>query len=255
MWEDSRTALTDLSLDSRTRILDVGCGTGELSRVLNAESNRSENAANVVCVDADRSLLSVARDETALPVVAGDATRLPFDDDAFDLVVCQALLVNLPDTAAVVDEFARVSSDLVAAIEPNNAAVAVDSTVDREVTLERQVREAYLEGVATDVAPGTRIADLFRERGLSDVSTRRYEHRKTVKPPYREDALRDAARKASGAGLADHETELRRALSTEVYDDLRRAWREMGRKVVTQMQDDEYRRVETVPFDVTVGRV
>ena len=29
----------------------------------------------------------------------------------------------------------------------------------------------------------------------------------------------------------------------------------MGRTVVDEMQAGEYRRVETVPFDVTVGRV
>ncbi|SEO46843.1 Methyltransferase domain-containing protein [Halogranum amylolyticum] len=250
MWEDSRAALADLELDSRRRVLDVGCGTGELSRVLDAESD-----ADVVCVDADVDLLDVAREETGLPAVAGDATRLPFDDDTFDLVVCQALLVNLPDPAAAVAEFARVSSELVAAVEPDNADVSVDSTVDDEVSLERRVREAYLAGVETDVAPGDRVTETFHECGLTDVRSRRYYHEKTVDHPYEEVDLRDAARKASGAGLADHETELRRALSTAAYDDLRRAWREMGRTVVDQIRDGTYRRAEVVPFDVTVGRV
>ena len=250
MWEDSRTALADLALDSRSRILDVGCGTGELSRVLATESD-----AEVVGVDADVGLLDVAREETDLSVVAGDATGLPFADDAFDLVVCQALLVNLPEPAAAVTEFARVSADLVAAVEPDNADVSVDSTVDDEITLERQVREAYLAGVETDVALGDRVAEAFRECGLTDVRSRRYDHEKVVEPPYDEPDLQDAARKASGAGLADHETELRRVLSMEAYDELRRAWREMGRDVVAQMQQRTYRRTEIVPFDVTVGRV
>jgi SAM-dependent methyltransferase len=249
MWED-RAALADLELDSRARILDVGCGTGELSRVLDAESD-----ATVVCVDADHELLHVAHEETGLPVVAGDATDLPFGDGAFDLVVCQALLVNLPNPDAAVAEFARVSSDLVAAVEPDNADVQVDSTVDDEPPLERRVREAYLAGVETDVALGERVTTTFRDCGLADVRSRRYHHEKVIAPPYNEGDLQDAARKASGAGLADHETELRRVLSTETYDDLRRAWREMGRTVVGQIQEDAYRRTEVVPFDVTVGRV
>jgi SAM-dependent methyltransferase len=250
MWQDSRAALAELQLDSRSRILDVGCGTGELSRVLDAESD-----AEVVCVDADGDLLRVAREETSLPVVAGDATGLPFDDDSFDLVVCQALLVNLPDPAAAVDEFTRVSSDLVAAIEPDNADVGVDSTVGAEVSLERRVREAYLAGVETDVALGDQVTATFRDCGLSDVRSRRYHHEKVIEPPYDEADLQDAARKASGAGLADHETELRRVLSTATYDDLRRSWREMGRTVVDQIRQGDYRRTEVVPFDVTVGRV
>lgn len=262
MWADSRAALADLELDSRTRVLDVGCGTGELSRVLAAEvsggstvEHGHEGECEVVCVDADSDLLSVARAETGLPVVGGDATRLPFADDSFDLVVCQALLVNLPAPSAAIREFARVSSDLVAAIEPDNADVSVESTVDAEAPLERRVREAYLTGVETDVALGDRVPDLFTDCGLSAVTSERYHHTKVVEPPYDEAALTDAARKASGAGIADHEAELRRVLSAAAYDDLRRDWRAMGRDVVSQIQREEYRRAEVVPFDVTVGHV
>ena len=250
MWADSREALADLSLPSRERTLDAGCGTGELTRVL-----AEETAGTVVGVDADASLLRVAREETGLDVAAGDALRLPFADDSFDLVVCQALLVNLPDPGAAVAEFARVSSELVAAIEPRNDAVRVESSVDAEERLERRVRAAYLDGVETDVAPGDRVADEFRTAGLSDVRTSRYSHEKRVEPEYAEASLSGAARKARGDALADHEAELRRALSDAEYDDLRRDWRAMGRDVIEQMREGEYRRVEEVPFDVTVGRV
>ena len=250
MWADSREALVDLDLSDRTRILDVGCGTGELTRVVAAES-----PGEVIGCDADADLLPVASEH--VPAVAGDALRLPFKKDSFDLVVCQALLINLPDPAAALREFGRVSSDLVAAVEPNNAAVDIDSTVNAEVDLEGRVREAYLRGVETDVALGDRVESLFEESGIEVISTRRYSHEKRTEPPYSEAELTDAARKASGAGLADHETELRRGMEGQesTYDDLRREWREMGRTVVDEMQAGDYERVETVPFDVTVGRV
>ena len=247
MWE-STAALEPLDLGSRERTLDVGCGTGELTRVLAAET-----PGEVLGVDADTNLLDVAREQTDLPTVAGDATRLPFRDDDADLVVCQALLINLPDPAAAVREFARVSSDIVAAIEPNNAAVAVSSTVDAEERLEREVREAYLAGVETDVAMGERVTELFEGAGIEVVDRRTYEHEKLVEPPYGEPAMESAAKKASGAGIADHERELRAAGAD--YDDLRAAWREMGRDVVRAMGEEQYRRREVVPFEVTVGRV
>ena len=249
MWADSRDALTDLDLSNRSRILDVGCGTGELTRVLT-----SETAAEVVGVDADQRLLEVA--DKQVPAVAGDALRLPIRDDSVDLVVCQALLINLPEPVAALTEFNRVSTGLVAAIEPNNAAVSVDSTVNSEVDLESQVREAYLRGVNTDVTLGDQVAPLFDRAGIEPISTRQYNHQKRTEPPYSENALRSARRKASGDGLADHEAELRRGVVGETtYDDLRRAWREMGRDVITQMREKSYERVETVPFTVTVGRV
>jgi len=250
MWADSTAALVDLDLSGRTRILDVGCGTGELTRLLATESD-----AEVIGCDADLDLLKIANNHCT--VGAGDALRLPFVDDSFDLVVCQALLVNLPDPTDALREFARVSSDLVAAIEPNNAEVSVDSTVEREIELDACVREAYLRGVETDVALGDRVETLFETSGIDVVSVRRYSHEKRTDPPYSDLALEDAARKASGAGLADQHAELKRGLTGDesTYDDLRAAWREMGRAIIKQMQTNDYERIESVPFDVTAGRV
>jgi len=254
LWED-RAALADLELGSRERVLDVGCGTGELTRVL-----ATETPGEVVGVDADTDLLAVANDRREsgdrTSFAAGDAHRLPFPDDHFDLVVCQALLVNLPDPARAVQEFARVSDDLVAAVEPDNAAVSVESTVAAERDLARRARAAFVEGVDTDVAlggEGTRVA--FREAGLDDVRTREHYHAKTVEPPYDQRDVEAAKRKASGAALADRRGTLVGPLDAEEYDRLRAAWREMGRDVVEQMADGDYRRSEVVPFYVTVGRV
>ncbi|MDQ2051232.1 methyltransferase domain-containing protein [Natronolimnohabitans sp. A-GB9] len=254
MWDDSRDALEPLDLQSHDRILDVGCGTGELSRVLREEAG---DDATVVGCDADTDLLAIAGSHAdPVPVVAGDALQLPFPDDSFDLVVCQALLINLPDPAAAVAEFARVSSDLVAAVEPNNAAVEIDSSVDSEGRLERRAREAYLEGIPTDVALGADAREAFGTAGLDVLETRQYDHVRTVEPPYSETALLAARRKATGAGLADdRETMLSGTLTEAEYDDLRSAWREMGRDVIEQMEAREYRREESVPFFVTVGRV
>jgi len=97
--------------------------------------------------------------------------------------------------------------------------------------------------------------DLFESADLTDVRTRRYDHVRIVEPPYTEDELAAARRKATGAAIEDGRDTLLRALSAEAYDDLRADWRAMGREVVEAMREGEYRREETVPFHVTVGRV
>ena len=246
LWDDVDD-LAGLDLPGRERVLDVGCGTGELTRRL-----REESGATVVGLDADRSLLS----HVGGPTVVGDALRLPIGDDVFDLVVCQALLVNLPEPSEAVREFARVSSDLVAAVEPDNAAVVVDSTVPAESRLAGRARSAYIDGVDTDVTVGGDVASLFEAAGLQDVSTVRHDHRRTVEAPYTEADLEGARRKASGERLADQrDTLLAGDLSPGAYDELRDAWRAMGREVIEQIQSGEYEREETVPFYVTVGRV
>jgi SAM-dependent methyltransferase len=194
MWADSREALGDMDLPGRERVLDVGCGTGELTRVLVEEVEDGE----VVGVDADVDLLAVAREYA--PVVAGDALVLPVAAGAVDLVVCQALLVNLPDPAAALAEFARVSTDFVAAVEPDNAAVTVDSSVDGEADLEGQARAAYLDGVETDAAlggEGTSAASKRPDWGTSGrpgTSTSGSSSRRTTRPTWRTPAGRPPGR-------------------------------------------------------------
>lgn len=246
MWGASREALSPLALDSCERVLDVGAGTGALTRVL-----REETSGEVVALDADQSLLS----EIDGPRIKGDATRLPFEDDSFDLVVCQALLVNLPDPIATLREFVRVSRGQVAAIEPDNSAVSIDSTVEAEAPLARRARDLYLNGVDTDASLGA-ARPLFADAGLGDIGVRRYDHERTIEPPYDEYALSAAQRKASGEGLADdRETVLAGETTAEEFDALRQEWRAMGRTVIEQMQETAYRQRETVPFFVTVGSV
>lgn len=248
MW-DVRDALADLDLPIHDRILDVGCGTGDLTRVLGEESD-----AYVVGLDADRRLLGHV--DGADDRVIGDATRLPFADATFDLVVCQALLINLADPVGAVEEFARVSRDRVAAIEPDNSLVDIDSSVDVEAPLAHRARSAYIEGVETDVTLGAATETVFEAAGLVDVTVRRHELRRSTEPPYSEADVTSARRKATGARLEEQrETLLRGGLSPEDYATLREEWREMGRSVVEQMQSGDYHRASVTPFFITAGSV
>lgn len=246
LWDD-RSALVDADLAQRNRILEVGCGSGEFTRILAEESG-----AEIIALDADRRLLERV---TSAPRVAGDATRLPFVDDAFDLVIGQALLINLPSPSAAVSEFARVSNDLVASIEPDNTAVRVKSTVQAEADLSERAREAFIGGIDTDIGLGHRTRGLFEEAGLTDVTVRYHPHHQRIEPPYSESAVSGAAKKASGSRLEAHRDTLLESIEPGAFDEFREEWRAMGRRVIDQMQDEEYEREELTPFYVTVGSV
>jgi len=246
MWEDDRSALAPLALADRERVVDVGCGTGELSGVLDEES-----PGRVLGVDRDPALLAEAPVDTAV----GDALSLPLRTDGADLVVCQALLVNLPEPARALAEFARVSSGLVAAVEPDNAAASVESTVPEEPRLAATLRERYVAGSSTDLTLGA-VPELFEEAGLAAVETRRYEFDRTVAPPYSAEELAAARRRATGSRIeADRRELLAGGFSEAEYERFRSEWRAMGRAVAEGMAEGSYRRTETIPFHVTVGRV
>jgi ubiquinone/menaquinone biosynthesis C-methylase UbiE len=80
------------------RALDVGTGTGAGARAI----RQRFPAAEVVGVDVARAMLAEAR--RLVPEVAfveGDAARLPFDDESFDLVAHQNMIPFLDEVARV----------------------------------------------------------------------------------------------------------------------------------------------------------
>ncbi|HVZ79406.1 MAG TPA: class I SAM-dependent methyltransferase [bacterium] len=99
----------DLSLGPGSRILDLGCGNGYFSVRLN-------EMAPTVGVDFSRKMLGM----NPLPwrFLMG-AERLAFQDMAFDLVFCHALLHHVEDMDRVLKEMRRVSRRYVVVMEPN----------------------------------------------------------------------------------------------------------------------------------------
>lgn len=96
------------SLVEGARVLDVACGTGDLSLVL-----QGAGAARVVGVDFCRPMLEVARrkagtDARAIPFIEGDALKLPFADESFDVVTIAFGLRNLASVEDGLRELRRV---------------------------------------------------------------------------------------------------------------------------------------------------
>ncbi|WP_350275595.1 methyltransferase domain-containing protein [Kribbella sp. HUAS MG21] len=89
------------------RVLDVACGTGVVAR--NA-ADRVGGTGSVIGLDVNPAMLEVARNvRPELDWRTGDAADLPFDDDDFDVVTCQAALMFFPDPTAALREMARVT--------------------------------------------------------------------------------------------------------------------------------------------------
>jgi SAM-dependent methyltransferase len=88
--------------------LDVACGTGLVSRALSAE------VRHVTALDMTPEMLATGKASADAEHVSnvvfqeGDATRLPFLDDSFSLVVTRFSLHQVSDPAAVVAELVRV---------------------------------------------------------------------------------------------------------------------------------------------------
>ena len=114
IWPQEQSLFDRYALSGPLRVVDVGCGTGEITRRLAVRYVD----ARVVGFDLIEGNLARARDLDARgvpPGVAaridyrvGDAFRLPLDARSVDLLVCRHMSQAVPGFAAVLHEFVRV---------------------------------------------------------------------------------------------------------------------------------------------------
>lgn len=93
---------------AEARVLDVGCGDGRHIAAAAA------HGCFAVGLDYDAGELAKARGRLRglrVDLIAGDASRLPFRDGAFDAVICTETLEHLPDDNGAMGEIGRVLAD------------------------------------------------------------------------------------------------------------------------------------------------
>jgi methionine biosynthesis protein MetW len=86
-----------------TTLLDVGCGSGTLARMVRG------NFKHVVGVEFSEIAVAHARDAGALPIVADlDHRALPIRDGAVDALTCLDVIEHVRDPRVLMEEIARV---------------------------------------------------------------------------------------------------------------------------------------------------
>lgn len=144
----ARRLRTELSR-SDALILDVACGTGDLSLKL---SGKTTAGGRVIGLDFCRPMLEIAarkaeRRAARVPFIEGDALGLPFEDETFDAVTIAFGLRNLASVERGLIEMRRV-------LKPSGRLVVLEFSAP-VVPVFRNVFNFYFNRILP------RIGDLF----------------------------------------------------------------------------------------------
>lgn len=175
--------LAELDLKENTRVLEIGCGTGAISRaILNLDQ-----VAEVTGIDPSPVFIEYAnklsQDIPGLALQVGDARNLDFADDSFDLVVFHTTLCHVPGPEQALDEAVRV-------LRPGGTLVIFDGdyTTVTVATAEHDPLQSAVDTMTRNFVENIwlirQLPRLIKARGLEISSYRSHGYTKVSDPAY-----------------------------------------------------------------------
>jgi demethylmenaquinone methyltransferase/2-methoxy-6-polyprenyl-1,4-benzoquinol methylase len=173
-----RKNLAEILDNNDAVVLDVACGTGDLSIELKRDAK-----AKVIGTDFCRPMLEIAAEKSAtIPFIEGDAMNLGFADDVFDAATIAFGLRNLSNVADGLAELYRVVKpggslavlEFSAPIVPGFRSVfnfyfsTILPRIGGAVSGSRGAYE-YLPDSVSKFPDQKRLAGMMRETGFRDV--------------------------------------------------------------------------------------
>lgn len=160
-------------LASGDRVLDVGCGTGQLARAVAAR----RRAVAVHGVDLSAAYIEHARRHTPGAQVeyqVADACALPFGDASFDRVLSLLVLHFVPQTAQAVAQMRRVAKPggvLAACVwDVRGGLVANRLFFDTAAALDPRANERRARNYTRPMTRPGELAQAWHDGGLLDVT-------------------------------------------------------------------------------------
>jgi SAM-dependent methyltransferase len=154
-----------IAIQSASKILDVGCGTGVLEKELN-----NLTSAYVVGLDIDIQPIKTAQVYAPYSTyTVGDSLHLPFPSGAFDLTLCHFLLMWVANSVKSVEEMVRVtrSKGFVLALAEPDYGGRIDYPTELERLGHWQIEALKEQGAHPFI--GRELRSIFYQADLTNI--------------------------------------------------------------------------------------
>ncbi len=169
--------LSLLDIGPGQRVLDVGCGSGVVTRDL---ARRVKPHGRVVGVDPSPALLTAAREliegaglASLVDLEEGDCRALPFVAESFDAAIAATVLSHVPDGQRAIPEMVRVvrPGGLIGVFDFDGDGLLI-AHPDRETT--RRIVAGLSDHGAVNSWLARDLPGLLAEAGLHDIRVRAF---------------------------------------------------------------------------------
>lgn len=146
------------ALPPNRRILEIGCGNGVGSRLIDEHFSPSE----MIAMDLDERLVRAARGNNPdldITFEVGDATKLRYGDNAFDAVIDLNVMHHIPNWRDSLNEMKRV-------IRPSGEFIVKDLSIETFETLVGRISRRVVRHPYDDMFREPEFVDCLGEMGF-----------------------------------------------------------------------------------------